>query len=210
MERKSTTKARREREKLIRKRHILDCAEAVMEREGIFGLSMDAVAKEAELAKGTLYLYFKNKEEIIAQLSTKARQFLLKAFHEATASQNDPLQKLEALLWSVIRFKQQHPLYNELVSLFEGHRNHPEDGELLQSSMNITAFVVSIVDQAKNQGHFRPDLNATEFSYLLWGATIGILQLIESRQQVITDHLQQDTEHLFAHYIQIILRGAQK
>ena len=50
MERKSTTKARREREKLIRKRHILDSAEAVMAQEGILGLRMAAVATAAELA----------------------------------------------------------------------------------------------------------------------------------------------------------------
>ena len=55
---------RKEREKEHRRNTILDAAEEVFFSKGINLATMDEVAERAELSKGTLYLYFKNKEEL--------------------------------------------------------------------------------------------------------------------------------------------------
>ena len=53
---------RKEREKLQRREDILNAAERVFFSKGHKNSTMDDVAEEAELSKGTLYLYFKSKE----------------------------------------------------------------------------------------------------------------------------------------------------
>ena len=55
---------RREREKEQRHNDIIDAAEKVFFSRGLEHATMDNVAVEAELSKGTLYLYFKSKEEL--------------------------------------------------------------------------------------------------------------------------------------------------
>ncbi len=49
----------------IRKRQILDAARGLLSQKGYQDIKMDDVAKKASLAKGTLYLHFKDKSEIV-------------------------------------------------------------------------------------------------------------------------------------------------
>ena len=55
---------RKEREKQERYRDILSAAEIIFARDGFSATTMDTIAEEAELSKGTLYLYFKTKEQL--------------------------------------------------------------------------------------------------------------------------------------------------
>ena len=61
-------KERREREENARLAAILAAAEHVFAEQGYFHARMDAIAERAELAKGTLYYYFKSKDEIYVHL----------------------------------------------------------------------------------------------------------------------------------------------
>ena len=61
-------KERREREENARLAAILQAAEDVFAEQGYYHARMDAIAERAELAKGTLYYYFKSKDEIYVHL----------------------------------------------------------------------------------------------------------------------------------------------
>ena len=63
-----TTAQRRAREKAEKRREILEAAREVFFQKGVHRATMDDVAARAEVAKGTLYLYFQSKEEILAHL----------------------------------------------------------------------------------------------------------------------------------------------
>jgi AcrR family transcriptional regulator len=71
-------KERREREEGARLASILSAAERVFTKQGYFHARMDDIAEAAELAKGTLYYYFKSKDEIFVLLLE--REF--KSVHE--------------------------------------------------------------------------------------------------------------------------------
>ncbi|MDX1420516.1 MAG: TetR/AcrR family transcriptional regulator [Rubricoccaceae bacterium] len=64
-----STLSRRERERLARRRAMLDAALAVFAEKGYAGATLDEVAERAEFGKGTLYNYFPGgKEEILFAL----------------------------------------------------------------------------------------------------------------------------------------------
>ena len=56
---------RREREKLAHRNEIIDAAIRIFSKKGFFYATLGEVAKEAEFSKGTLYLYFTNKEDLL-------------------------------------------------------------------------------------------------------------------------------------------------
>jgi len=68
---------RKEREKERRRQQIMVAAKRVFSLKGFSRATMEDIAKEAELSPGTLYLYFKNKEELYASLSLRILQYLL-------------------------------------------------------------------------------------------------------------------------------------
>lgn len=68
---------RRERER--RRRQIVSAARKVFSNNGFTKTTMEDIAREAELSPGTLYLYFKNKDELYASLSVEVLEHL---YHE--------------------------------------------------------------------------------------------------------------------------------
>lgn len=79
-------------------RHILSSTELLMARDGLQNLSMHKIAKEAGLASGTLYLYFKNKDDLLNRLAYD----LYERFCSTAYTCLDltlPLQEQYAQLW---------------------------------------------------------------------------------------------------------------
>ena len=68
---------RKERERERRRQQIIVAAKRVFSNKGFNKATMEDIATEAELSPGTLYLYFKNKEELYASLSIRILQYLL-------------------------------------------------------------------------------------------------------------------------------------
>jgi AcrR family transcriptional regulator len=68
---------RKERERERRRQQIMVAAKRVFSVKGFSKATMEDIAKEAELSPGTLYLYFKNKDELYASLSLRILQYLL-------------------------------------------------------------------------------------------------------------------------------------
>ena len=89
---------RKEREKERRKQQIIVAAKRVFSDKGFNKATMEDIASEAELSPGTLYLYFKNKEELYASLSLRILQYLnIRVQHVNDETNLDPEQKMAAL-----------------------------------------------------------------------------------------------------------------
>ena len=67
---------RKEREKEQRRNDIIDAAERIFFKNGAENSTMDDVAREAELSKGTLYLYFRSKEDLQFAISVRGSDIL--------------------------------------------------------------------------------------------------------------------------------------
>lgn len=203
-------KARDQKDKDARKQHILDSAEEVMKREGLNKLSISAVAKEASLAQGTLYLYFKNKDEIIAQLTVRSRERLLQMFHDSIKANNNPLEQLRNILNANYKFFKEDKLYYDLVSFYAANSEKEEPQELLQASLNISALVLSVLVRAKTQGLIRQNIDASEFTYIAWGMCNGMVQLIDMQGELLKNELNKDPEVLYASYVDFVIEGIRK
>jgi AcrR family transcriptional regulator len=68
---------RRIRDRERRRQQILVAAKRVFSGRGYHKATMEEIAREAELSPGTIYLYFKNKDELYASLTLRVLQFLL-------------------------------------------------------------------------------------------------------------------------------------
>ncbi|MEM8528880.1 MAG: TetR/AcrR family transcriptional regulator [Bacteroidota bacterium] len=200
-------KAKDQKEKDIRKQQILDSAEAVLQQKGLSGLSISSVAKEAKLAQGTLYLYFKKKEEIIAQLTVRSREQLLQLFHESINASNDPLEQIRNILFANFKFFKENKLYHDLVSFYEVSAEQSEPIELQRASQNITALVVSVLDRAKIQGLVRVDMNASEFTYIIWGMCNGMVQLVDLRAAILEKDLNRTPSEVYTSFIDFVIEG---
>lgn len=99
---------RKAREKQERRSRIMDAAKQVFCREGFTGTTMEEIARQAELSPATLYLYFKNKNELYASLNLRMLQFLCQRVEQVSSEDlPDPVQKVRNLaqaMYDVYRF----------------------------------------------------------------------------------------------------------
>jgi AcrR family transcriptional regulator len=87
------TVKRKEREKEARREAILDAAARVFSRKGFYEATLDEVAAEAELAKGTIYNYYQDKQALFVSLMERGfHQFI--HVQEAVVRQGGTLGQL--------------------------------------------------------------------------------------------------------------------
>lgn len=202
-----STESRKQREKQNRHDAILQASEQIMLNEGIHALNMDLVAKQTELAKGTLYLYFRSKDDILAALSLKARIMLLTEFNKSIKKISNPIEQIKAIIWANYTFFKKHTLHYELVSLYEVNNTKAESPELQQASFEITRLIIDITLRAKESGQFKPDMDPMHFSICLWGMTVGMIQLIKVRGPIIKKYNGIADREIIQSFIDMILHG---
>lgn len=202
-----STKDRKVREKENRKEVILNASEKVMRENGLYGLSIEAIAEETQLAKGTIYLYFKSKDEILSSLTIKARNKLFSEFELIENQNSTSYEKLISMIRMNYTFYKNFPLYYDLVSLYEANHKVIETGEMYQSSQNITNLVQRITSKAKEEGFLNVDIDPLHLAMSLWGMTVGMLQLLKVRGSLMEENMGIKEDELIETYISIFSNG---
>ncbi len=197
-------------EKQNRREFILKVAENIMSVQGLHGLSVDLIASETQLAKGTIYLYFKSKEEILTILTMKAREMLFKDFEKIEKKKTTPVEKLKDIIKANYFFYKKNPLYYDLMSLYEANNKHTETEEMAQWSEKITHLVRGIAQKGVENGTINPDLNLLHLTMIMWGATVGVLQLIKVRGTLLEQKMGIEERNLLNTYIEIFEKGIRK
>ena len=101
-----------------RPKQILDAALAVFAERGLAAARLDDIAKLAGLSKGTIYLYFPNKEELFREVIRNSVIAFIERGEARLESLGDPLQALDAWMegyWAWLRspvFPAMHRLVN--------------------------------------------------------------------------------------------------
>src|SRR3954453_1937561 len=94
-------------------RQIVDAATQLFAELGYSACEMDRLAAKLKIAKGTLYLYFKSKEELFYACVDHAMLKLQAAVKAAAEKVDDPLEKIPAAIRAYLVFFDEHPEYVE-------------------------------------------------------------------------------------------------
>ncbi len=179
---------RKQKEKERRRHEILKAAHKVFLREGYNNSSMDLIAEEAQLSKGTLYLYYKTKDDLYASvLLEKGLPTLIKFLKEADSKTNSIEDKILNFSLAYYRYAVNYPeffnMLNELHS--EGTLNLSNiKPETLQSLRKIEEEIfkdkLMTFQKGIETGIFNDDFSTCYALTQLWLALTGTIQLLLS------------------------------
>ncbi len=182
---------RRQREKIERRESILAAAERVFVRKGISSATMEDIAREAELSKGALYLYFQSKDELFLSIALRAADEFGERYAAAISRKSDKsgFEALSEGLHEYVRYAQeQHDRFRAAMSWMSVE--YPVDGnaplfqEYSQASDRIRNMAVDTILRGQADGSIRKDISAARMSVQLWGATLGVIMLDENQQEI--------------------------
>jgi TetR/AcrR family fatty acid metabolism transcriptional regulator len=137
---------------------ILEGAVKVFAEQGFFQSTISQIAKEAGVADGTIYLYFKNKEDILVQFfSYKARQ-VFGRFRKEVDGADNAVDKLRNLIHRHLEeFQKDRNM--AMVYRAETHQNSRLVEEQIKEMSKMYHDIVSeIVEQGQEEGVIRRDL----------------------------------------------------
>src|ERR1051326_2399426 len=105
---------RRERDRLQRRKDILHAAERVFGEKGFHTASIEEIAKAAEYATGTIYLYFKDKDTLYRELFEQKIQELFDFIQARIGDDKDPIAALKRLIHARMEFFQQNSAFFQI------------------------------------------------------------------------------------------------
>ena len=172
---------RKEREREARRTQILDAAQKVFESRGLSQSSMDEIAKEAELAKGTIYLYYKNKDELIVGLILRGFEKLYDLMIAECGKAVRGLDKIFCVGTAYRRFAQEDRFLFSVMNVSEPPPKSNISAELLDElndvSQKIWKNFYQLTEQAKAEGDIKSEVNGFTLVLTLWLSSTGILRM---------------------------------
>jgi len=181
---------RKEREKERRRQQIIVAAKRVFSEKGFNKTTMEDIAKEAELSPGTLYLYFKNKEELYASLSLRILQYLhIRVTHVNNDAALSPEQKLSALIEAMYDVYDFDPL--TIINMFHlqssetlKHLSESLLEEIKQLSQKSIGAIAKIFEEGMQKGIY-VDRHPVALADIFWSLFSGVV-LWEASKKIIS------------------------
>lgn len=160
----SKTEKLHEKEK--KRNKIMQAALKIFSRKGYSPAAVDEVAREAGIAKGTLYLYFQDKEDLFFSTIMYVFDNLASLMQDNINENANPLEILESLAYYQLQFFSQN---RDFFGIFQTIINENLLGihkrlfaELLKREMELLDYESKIVDRGKREGFIRKDIETQD------------------------------------------------
>lgn len=151
-------------------RRIIEAAVKVFAKNGFYNSKVSEIARAANVADGTIYLYFQNKDDILITLFEEEMQNILDAMRAAIAEHDNPADKLKAFAMAHLSLLQNNAELAEIIQV-----------ELRQSSKFMKEYhnekfyeylnlISGIIREGQAKGIFRSDIEPGIAKRAIWGA----------------------------------------
>jgi AcrR family transcriptional regulator len=177
-------KDRKERQKAEMKRAILSAALELFSDEGYDNVTMRKIADKIEYSVGTIYLYYRDRDEIFFELHNLGFEEFYKR-QLAVQNVKNPLQRLAEHGLAYMQFAIDKPQYYDLMFISRIPSKRIKVQQEWKSGNRTYEILKLNISQAKDAGHFNNiDVDVAAFSF--WSFIHGIASLyIRDRMMMV-------------------------
>jgi len=183
---------RRARERDLRRSTILKAAKRIILKHGVEGMSMNQLAQATELTKATLYLYFRDKDDLIDAIVYEGLVLLEKECQRPDARLSSGFAKVLHLVSATFAFYKQYPVYFYTLN----HQERRRASERLETpfatkgnalASRIFERIADSVRQGMDDGSIRKGIDINLFLVLLYAQTYGVMHTIYCKEDIYRD-----------------------
>jgi len=195
--------AKRSAEHKTKKRdRIIEAAVKVFAEKGFFTANVSDVAREAGVADGTIYLYFKNKDDVLISLFEHKMDGILQQFRERLQGIDDPLQKLEYFIQIYFEIIKNDKRLAEVFQVELRQSSKFLKDYHNQKFLDYLNMIAEILSEGQQAGFFRPDLNIDIAKIMIFGAIDEV-----SRQWILGANAKYTLQEAGAQVSKTIING---
>lgn len=199
-------KERKIKEKVRRRNEILATAEKLFSGKKGLNATMDDLAEKTELGKGTLYLYFPNKESILMALAEKGINLLRKRLNRILQQKKPGIELLSDNGDAFVKFLNDKPFFTQLILKFEKRIVVDAGGNKVLLVEPVLEILQKILEKGKADGTLRNDIGTKELVAILWSQMLGVLNTLSGRKEILGIY-GVDTEWIIRGHYRVIMSG---
>lgn len=161
---------RKERDRQLRQSDILAAAEHIFAIKGYHQASIQDIARQAQYAVGTVYLYFKDKEELYTTLNEKKIQQLILSVKNKVSREGQVKEKIRALVQEHLSYFEKNEDFFRIYFAERGNRWVVKDRvsqKTAQTFMNYLEYIASLIKTAQEEKIIRNDCPPKKIAFIL-------------------------------------------
>lgn len=191
--------SRSAKRKINTRKKLIRASYKIFSQKGLFRATLDEIAEEADVGKGTIYCHFKNKLDLVAYLTRKSIDDLLGYCRREIAGIEDPHEVIEKLVNAHFTFfEKKRALFNVLFFI-RGALHQDFESRYTQKMQSdykkYISFLANVLDDGIRKGVFRP-FNSANQAYVFHGIIIGFISqwIINERKGPFVDKAELITQ----------------
>jgi TetR/AcrR family transcriptional regulator, fatty acid metabolism regulator protein len=149
---------------------IIEAAVRVFARKGYYNSRVSDIAREAGIAAGTIYLYFRTKDDILVTLFRDKMAQFVASLRKAIADEPNAVAKLRRLIHLHFEMLEEDPQLAEVVQVEQRQGQKFFRGASAHEISSYFALIASVIEEGVADGRFRSDLPIKVATKALFGA----------------------------------------
>lgn len=162
--------------------NIIKAANELFQEFGVENTTVNMIAKLSDYSTATIYVYFKNKEEIFDCLIYNCMQIVYKDMSDIAAMKSSFTDKYKLICNSVVKIQKEYPIYFEGMI---GHINMDfandetpavcKDIYDLGNKINEQLFIIA--ESGTKEKIIDPDIDKMKLIFYMWSCVLGIVRM---------------------------------
>ncbi len=205
------------KEKLIKynKTEIINSAKLLFKEKGIEGSTVDDIAKASDYSKSTIYVYFKNKEDIYNHIILEYMSLLKETVVSSINNKDTFTDKFYCICNSLTKAHSDNPLFFEsMLGKIDVSTKKINEDEVLKQIYIVGEEIIKCIENifinGVQNGEVRVDIDIKKTSFVLWINIASLILVSNNKKEYIHTSLEIN-EKEFIHYgFEIILDSVLK
>ena len=177
------------------RKNITEAAQRLFAAKGIESTSMNEIAKESGYSKATLYVYFKDKEELVGVLVLESMKKLYDYLSIAMEKSGDTSECFKRICNTFVEYQEEYPFYFGMVLKtinidFETTHFLPEEKETFLVGERINELLYTFLKTGIENREIRSNIDILPTIFSFWGMLSGVILLAANKEEYITQYLK--------------------
>ncbi|MBB2184338.1 TetR/AcrR family transcriptional regulator [Lachnospiraceae bacterium MD1] len=195
--------------------NILKAAEKLFFENGIDDTTIDSIAKEAGYSKATLYVYFKNKDDIVNASYLNGMQLFYDTIADAVRNISDFIAQFYSVCDAMVAFQKEYPFYFDSLLRDMNFASMENDSpkifeEIVKVGDKIDETIIELLKLGVKQGYVREDIRLQETEYMLWASISGVIYMAKHKERYFSTCIKVTKDDFIRYSFDLLLQSIQK
>lgn len=194
----------------LHRENILLAAEKLFLEKGVVSTTIDDISKMSNYSRRTIYIYYESKEEILHHIVLKGLRVLKEALIEAINQHKEFIRQYLAICSAMEKYQANSPQSANSINQMKAgdidyHSIPPTIAKIFELGTEINNLLADYIEQGKQQGIVRPDVEPMKTVYIMWGSITSMLSLVQNKGEFLEKEFSTSKESFLEYgYKQII------